>query len=73
MDEDNHWAVSKRRDSAIEALLADEALLEIRRNGEPGHLDARMKYANALVAALPGSSILTPVPGNRVADTRKQY
>ena len=62
VDEDNNWTVPGDFDNRQANLLASFAEIEVMRSGVPSHLDSRGDYANALVAALPGSRVLYSVP-----------
>ena len=73
VDEDNNWTISGKPNRELSSILASWANLELLRSGEPGYLDARMKYADALVAALPGSIVLSKPPGNNIVDNRTQF
>ena len=62
VDADNNWSVPDDPSKERANLLASFAEIELVRSGVPHHLDSRGAYANALVAALPGSRVLYSVP-----------
>ena len=68
VDEDNNWCIPGEKDNELACLLADFARLEILKNGIPAQPDCRSAYANAVVAALPGSYVISEPPESTEVD-----